>query len=249
MKNLSVSKRLQVLAVALAMICLSGCYEGWEYDKKAEEKTVTVPGTGEPVKKLFAYTLFEVFYLSNNAVDDSSCFPNTGYTTYKKDEWQARRSAIAGVVSSLSETMDTINHEITDTDCTTLSEIEDAAETLNPSGVTVPTESKAGVYLHMKAVFWDGDAASGSPPATVKSANWAAWQVLETAGFDTKSRHYFSLSNVSSSYHAEWRDALTTEEKLEATPINTPDPSVDGEKEMATIINDDTATFGAWISE
>lgn len=185
--------------------------------------------------------------MSSTALDNTICFPNFANKKFRSAEWADRISQTAGGLAALAEHFVLTQRNVSVTDCTKLDAISNASFDAQPWGSReAPVQDSQGrSYLHLKAVFWDGDPAS-RVPNNVSRANWAAWIRLSNEGLDTVSLHYFVFSSPANGYFSNWRAALPSL-SLNGTPIDPINPTPEGIKSRDVTIASDTTNLIAWV--
>ncbi len=237
------------LFFAILFFTFSRCYEGWEYGTSGNE-TTTNRSTSIPEKEpdIF-FLLLRPFVLSDSAISNSTCFPLTGISDYRKTEWSLRIAALTEKLTKETKTFNLNPVSIAISDCQKLSSVESAALDINPWTDEAPEDDpKDRPMVEVKAVFWQGDIAK-DPSSTVKAEHWAGWKKLISEGRNAKSLHYFVLEDEENGFFSSWKNGLDSKKYSVGTVIdqNSIDPTAAGISSRQEIINRDTDNFITWM--
>ena len=237
---------MRVLLVLLAFLTCS-CYEGWEYDNQGDG-TVNPEPEPPPAEKPLFYILFEPFTLAPEAIENSLCFPNTGNKQFRTNEWSSRIGQAAAALATVSEHVVTVQRNVGAGDCQRLDTVANASIDPQPWGSQQrPVQDPKGRrYVHLKAVFWDGD-----PPArlqaNVRKSDWLAWTSLKAGGLPTRSLHYFVFSGAANGYFSNWRAAEPADQVMNGEAIERVNPTPEGIKARDATISRDAAALAGWV--
>ncbi len=236
------------LLLALSIVPLSGCYEGWDPEPVAGPNDPKPEPEPEPIKPVY-YILYQPIYLNADGLFDDDCFDKSDVRTYRQNEWGSRSASLKATMNSLAEKVVTADLGVSADDCETLAGVRSAAISNAPWGSDGPgTDPLGRPIIHVKAAFYDGEP-QVSPPAVVKRQDWEAIDELINSGRDARSKHYFVIANSDDGYFSEWLTDLSPSSKLLGTPIDNVDPTTAGIAARDSIIAADSSAFGTWLLE
>jgi hypothetical protein len=239
-----------LLLLAAALPVVTGCYEGWDYDRKGE-------GTGNPPTPIptpstppFFYIQLDPILLSTGAIADDGCFAEPGVAAFRQAEWAERIQALSAVLQPLAVNFKVVPHQIAKDDCKTLAALRTAAITAapwapDPDPADDPLDRS---LVDVRAVFWEGDV-EADPPAVVTAKQWVAFANLAKAGRKAKTVNHFILEHEAEGYFHTWAKGIDAGDQAAGTPINDVDPSDTGIKARTATIAADAQAVAKWLTE
>jgi hypothetical protein len=238
-------RRLARLSIALIFF-LSGCYEGW--DESQQQVPPELPQT--PTPKAIAYLLLQPIQFDAGAMADPDCFPKVGLREFRTTEWSMRLAAAQDALVKLADVLVTNPVSIGRADCAKLDGVTRAATSQAPWGDgSAPTDDPLGrAVVHLTLAFSEEEPAI-TPAAAVTANPWSAFQKLAARGIRVVSLRSFDVSNGGAGYYTDWRTALATADKRDATPIDDVDPTEAGKAAREARIEVDTEDLAAWVLE
>lgn len=229
-------------AKIIFFLCLTSCYEGWEYEKD------TAPGGGTPEEaaKPIHYVLLTSIIPDSTAFNNPICGLNSSHTQYRLNEWSQRTSTLEKALKGVSNTVVTESITITGDDCESMTPISLASLNPEPWGSTPPTkDEKNRNIIHLRASFWDGDVTSFGTPSFF--GPWAGWQDLRSRGLPAESVSYFVLANPALGYFDYWRSTAFFDTDfhrvIDGTAIDQPNPTTAGLEARTNLIDQDTSSL------
>lgn len=231
-------------------LLLSGCYEGWDYDRKGDGKTGPQQPTPTPPSiPPFFYILLEPVYLSSAAIDDGRCFEQ-GLEEFRKAEWAERVRALSAALTPLTANFVLVEHAIAKDDCTSLTALSRAAISTKPWAPNPDPEDDPldRSLVNVRAVFWEGDVEK-SPPAEVTEPQWSAFAKMATSGRKAKTVNHFVMERAAEGYFHTWLSEIAATQRVDGTPINDVDPSDAGIARRTATVNADAAAVAQWLTE
>lgn len=235
-----------VFCSGVSFAVLTGCYDGWEPNGGSQSTDPLPPIPGE--SPLFHLNV-QSFHLNSGAVLDGTCFGATGTEQFRLIEWEERKAAMVDSLKPLAVSSGFTAKAVLANDCVTLKTIEDVA--IDSELINLDDDPKDRPIVDLVAVFWDGDVAGTMSPAVLQR-EWASARKLRSQGRRVVSLFYFSLSNKTTGKFASWVDERKNEPGdnkgyLEATSIDTVDPTSAGQTARRSTAISDAAVLQTWI--
>jgi len=235
----AVSTRLLILIFCFS---LTGCYEGWEYDRQDNGEGPVPP----PVEnKLIHYILFQPIFPTSTGIDSGTCGVDQSFSTYRLAEWSSRVTAAAAALRELTDTF--VEVDLSASSCSPFPLVDAASLESTPwgSGPEPTQDFQERQTIHLTAVFWDGDIAQ-DPGGFVNNRHWLAWNSMENGGRVVQSLRYFVISNDSGGYFSLFKEG-TAAPSLSGTNIDVPNPTEAGIFQRNSTIEADTEALVAWV--
>lgn len=231
-------------------LCVSGCYEGWDYDRNGDGKDHPPPKPPPPAIPPFFYILLEEVVLSDAAINDDGCFAEPGLSEFRKSEWAARIGKLAETLAPMAQNFALVQHSIAKDDCGKLTTVRAAAINAKPWAPNPdPAEDPLDRSLvNVRAVFWEGDV-EADPPAVVTAKQWVGFATMAKSGRKAKTVNHFILEHAAEGYFHTWLGGMAADDRADGTAIDNVDPSDAGIAKRTATITADAAAVAKWLTE